>query len=113
MQRTGPGIWLSCHSLAKEFRNQPDIFWKAFTRILLDNLNCPKCHLDTEEYIRTHPEERYDPVTWLWRFHHHVNLKLGKQVVPHPDSDANGDWKEEIPQARREDTPLILSGYYI
>lgn len=121
MQRKGPGLWLASHTAARVFRHEPDTFWHLFPAILGDHLSCPKCRRDTEEYMAEHPEGRDDPVSWLWKFHNHVNLKLGKQVFPHPDSGSDGKWSE--PKAEHKGIAyahvsaqrcsLVLSGYYL
>ena len=83
----GPATWRALHaSCAAIKRDDPAAIarlWYAWVS-LLSELPCPVCSAHAQKYLRSiprAPSSKFEINAWFWRFHNHVNARLGKQYV--------------------------------
>ena len=97
----GPGYWASMHieAYAAETYEDKIAASKTIAR-LISSFPCEKCRDHGVEYASMHPFidaiNDSDPLSlfkWVWRFHNHVNHRLGKDKVSL--ENAIGKWGDQ------------------
>jgi hypothetical protein len=90
----GPGVWYTLHTLAKECDNgnTPGLFIKVL-KIIVYTFKCEKCRFHAVNYIKKNQPEflilsnRQPCSYYINQFHNTVNIRLGKPVYTHKESN--------------------------
>ena len=84
--RWGRPLWIFLHTFCEKIK--PDVFTQKREMILslihglLQSLPCPTCQKDTNKYLKKYNlfqiRTKEQCIHYLFTFHNHVNVKLGK-----------------------------------
>jgi hypothetical protein len=111
----GPRVWSLLHRLSF-YSNRQDVggAWKNVLRTLNDVIPCALCRNHMKEYMNKNPllipslipgtQVREIIVVWLYNFHNHVNVSLGRDPFPFEMLEVmygQGSYESAVSDAKR------------
>lgn len=91
----GPIYWNFFHTMAATYPHAPTLQDRVaamqFFSLIPQLVPCPACRVDSTEYLRQHVKwsdvsSRTNLFIFFWKFHNHVNAKLGKATFSLADA---------------------------